>query len=94
MSLASFGAMFLTRNPWVTAVVAHRFRTLNHLCLNRNTCFSVIPVSALAVHRNGVCGDDLMNHPVSITLVSKLNGLCRMTLDRESDTQGLFPSLE
>jgi hypothetical protein len=37
----------------------------------------------LALHRNGVCGDDLINHPVSLAFVSKLNSLCRMTLDRE-----------
>lgn len=37
----------------------------------------------LALHRSGVCGDDLINHPVSLAFVSKLNSLCRMTLDRE-----------
>jgi len=37
----------------------------------------------LSLHRSGVCGDDLINHPVSIAFVSKLNSLCRMTLDRE-----------
>jgi hypothetical protein len=37
----------------------------------------------LALHRNGVCGDDLINHPVALAFVSKLNSLCRMTLDRE-----------
>lgn len=37
----------------------------------------------LALHRSGVGGDDLINHPVSLTFVSKLNSLCRMTLDRE-----------
>jgi hypothetical protein len=30
-----------------------------------------------------VCGDDLINHPVSLAFVSKLNSLCRLTLDRE-----------
>jgi len=37
----------------------------------------------LALHRSGVCGDDLINHPVSLAFTSKLNSLCRMTLDRE-----------
>ncbi len=37
----------------------------------------------LAHHRSGACGDHLINHPVSIAFVSKLNSLCRMTLDRE-----------
>ena len=37
----------------------------------------------LALHRSGVCGDDLINHPVSLSFVSKLVSLCRMTLDRE-----------
>jgi len=35
------------------------------------------------LHRSGVCGDDLNNHPVSLAFVSKLNSLCRMSLDRE-----------
>ena len=38
----------------------------------------------LALHRSGVCGDELINHPVVLAFVSKLNSLCRMTLDRES----------
>lgn len=37
----------------------------------------------LALHRSGVCGDDLINHPVALAFVSKLNSLYRMTLDRE-----------
>jgi hypothetical protein len=37
----------------------------------------------LALHRAGVCGDDLFNHPVALAFTSKLNSLCRMTLDRE-----------
>lgn len=37
----------------------------------------------LALHRSGVCGDDLINHPVSLAFISKLNSLCRMTTDRE-----------
>jgi hypothetical protein len=35
------------------------------------------------LHRSGVGGDDLINHPVALTFVSKLNSLCRMNLDRE-----------
>lgn len=37
----------------------------------------------LDLHRSGVCGDDLINHPVALAFVSKLNSLCRMNLDRE-----------
>ena len=37
----------------------------------------------LALHRSGVCGDDLINHPFALAFVSKLNSLCRTTLDRE-----------
>lgn len=37
----------------------------------------------LALHREGICGDDLINHPIALAFVSKLNSLCRMTFDRE-----------
>lgn len=37
----------------------------------------------LAFQRSGVCGDDLINHPVALAFVSKLSSLCRMALDRE-----------
>jgi hypothetical protein len=37
----------------------------------------------LALHRAGVFGDDLINHPMALALVSKLNSLCRMTTERE-----------
>lgn len=37
----------------------------------------------LALQRSGVCGDDLINHPVSLSFTSKLNSLCRMTTERE-----------
>lgn len=37
----------------------------------------------LAMKQEGVCGDDLNNHPVSLAFVSKLNSLCRMTTERE-----------
>jgi len=37
----------------------------------------------LDLHRSGTCGDDLINHPVSLAFTSKLNSLCRMSLDRE-----------
>ena len=37
----------------------------------------------LAMHRAGIGGDNLINHPTSLAFVSKLNSLCRMTLDRE-----------
>jgi len=35
--------------------------------------------------RAGIGGDNLINHPVSLAFVSKLNSLCRMNLDREMD---------
>ena len=37
----------------------------------------------LALHRAGTCGDDLINHPVSLAFTSKLNSLCRLTFERE-----------
>ena len=37
----------------------------------------------LAMHRAGICGDSLINHPVNLAFVSKLNSLCRMHLARE-----------
>ena len=37
----------------------------------------------LSLHRAGIGGDSLINHPTSLAFVSKLNSLCRMTLDRE-----------
>lgn len=37
----------------------------------------------LALHRSGIGGDVLINHPVALAFVSKLNSLCRMTTDRE-----------
>ena len=42
----------------------------------------------LALHRSGICGDDLINHPVALSFVSKLNSLCRMTTDREMAALG------
>ncbi len=54
----------------------------------QNACNIVAIVGAfhrhlLAVHRSGVFGDDLINHPVALAFVSKLNSLCRMTTERE-----------
>jgi hypothetical protein len=37
----------------------------------------------IAMRDNGVCGDNLNNHPVTLAFVSKLNALCRMTSSRE-----------
>lgn len=37
----------------------------------------------LSLSRSGVSGDDLINHPVAITFISKLNSLSRVNLDRE-----------
>lgn len=48
----------------------------------------------VALHRAGVCGDDLINHPVSIAFVSKLNSLCRMTFEREIAALGAIDEIE
>ena len=37
----------------------------------------------LAMYKQGICEDDLSNHPVNLAFVSKLNSLCRMTTERE-----------
>lgn len=37
----------------------------------------------LAMSHAGIGGDNLLNHPVSLAFVSKLNSLCRMTTSRE-----------
>jgi hypothetical protein len=37
----------------------------------------------LALHRSGVFGDELNNHPMALAFVSKLVSLCRMTTERE-----------
>lgn len=47
----------------------------------------------LALHRNGVCGDDLINHPVALSFVSKLNSLCHMTTDREMAALGAIDQI-
>jgi hypothetical protein len=48
----------------------------------------------LDLHRSGVCGDDLINHPVALAFTSKLNSLCRMTLDRELAALGAIDRIE
>ena len=48
----------------------------------------------LALHRGGIYGDDLINHPVSLAFVSKLNSLCRMTTDREMAALGAIDKIE
>ena len=47
----------------------------------------------LALHRSGVCGDDITNHPVALSFVSKLNSLCRMTTDREMAALGAIDQI-
>ncbi len=37
----------------------------------------------LALHRAGIGGDKLINHPTSLAFVSKLNSLCRVSFERE-----------
>jgi len=48
----------------------------------------------LALHRSGVCGDDLITHPVSLSFVNKFNSLCRMTTDREMAARGAIDQIE
>lgn len=36
-----------------------------------------------ALRDTGVGGDELINHPISLAIVSKLNSLCRLTTARE-----------
>lgn len=48
----------------------------------------------LAMHRAGICGDKLINHPVSLAFVSKLNGLCRINLDREMAALSAIDQIE
>lgn len=37
----------------------------------------------LEMHRAGIGGDALINHPTTLAFISKLTSLCRMTLKRE-----------
>ena len=48
----------------------------------------------IALHRRGVCGDLLINHPVSLAFTSKLNSLCRMTTGREMASLGAIDRIE
>lgn len=48
----------------------------------------------LELHRSGICGDNLNNHPVSLAFVSKLNNLCRMSIDREMAALNAVSRLE
>lgn len=48
----------------------------------------------LALHRSGVCGDELFNHPVALSFVSKLNSLCRVTTEREVAALGAIDRIE
>ena len=46
-----------------------------------------------ALHDANVYGDDLMNHPVALSFVSKLNSLCRMTPSRELAALGAIDQI-
>ena len=48
----------------------------------------------LALSRSGTSGDDLINHPVSLAFTSKLNSLCRMSLDREMSALRAIDQIE
>lgn len=47
----------------------------------------------LALHDAGIYGDDLINHPVALSFVSKLNSLCRMTPSRELAALGAIDQI-
>ena len=48
----------------------------------------------LAMHRAGIGGDALTNHPTSLAFVSKLNSLCRVTLEREMAALGAIDKIQ
>jgi hypothetical protein len=48
----------------------------------------------LALHRAGVFGDNLNNHPVALAFVSKLVSLCRMNDEREIAALGAIDRIE
>ena len=48
----------------------------------------------LALHRGGIYGDDLINHPASLAFTGKLNSLCRMTTDREMAALSVIDRIE
>ena len=48
----------------------------------------------LALHRVGIGGDNLINHPTSLAFISKLNSLCRMTTEREMAALGAIDQIE
>ncbi|EMI54170.1 hypothetical protein RSSM_04389 [Rhodopirellula sallentina SM41] len=48
----------------------------------------------LALHNNGVRGDDLSNHPVALSFTSKLNSLCRMSIVREMNALDFVRQIE
>ena len=47
----------------------------------------------LALHDANVFGDDLINHPVALAFVSKLNSLCRMSASRELAALGAIDQI-
>ena len=47
----------------------------------------------LALHDAGVYGDALINHPVALSFVSKLNSLCRVTPSRELAALGAIDQI-
>ena len=48
----------------------------------------------LEMHRADICGDDLINHPVNLAFVSKLNSLCRMSFEREMAALSAIDKIE
>ncbi len=48
----------------------------------------------MALSRLGHDTDELINHPISLAFVSKLNSLCRMNLDREMAALGAVDRIE
>ena len=48
----------------------------------------------LEMHRANICGENLINHPVNLAFVSKLNSLCRMNFDREMAALSAIDKIE
>lgn len=47
----------------------------------------------LALHAANIYGDELINHPVALSFVSKLNSLCRMSASRELAALGAIDQI-
>jgi hypothetical protein len=48
----------------------------------------------LALHRAGVFGDNLNNHPIALAFISKLVSLCRLSDEREMAALNVIDRIE